>query len=209
MDDHMKYITGRNAQTYLSHLFPSFNSQKQLIESLRRKRVLDIGSGLNHLLPQSFIYKLSKKRNTWVKGLDIVDLPEHDLYIKGSLYDTKLRNSFLDVIVCQYVLYSHINSVKNLKKAYKEIHRILKKGGEMRIYPVYFGNYFLGNDNFKKWIHQRFKVKVIDPKFYIDKNKKKCILPCEGEYETFSDSYIMERVRHDLMDVKTIILIKK
>jgi len=208
MNNHMKYITGRNMQTYLKHLYPSFKYEKCLLKHLRGKKILDLGSGLNHLLPQSFISKLNKQPRTWAKGIDIVNLPNHRNFLKQSLFHTNLRNSFLDLIVCQYVLYSHVNSVELLKKTFKEVHRILKKGGEIRIYPVYFGNYSLGDKNFEKWIRQRFQVKTIDPSFYIDTQKKKCLLPCTGKYETFSDSYWMEKARHELLDVKTIILKK-
>jgi len=208
MENHMEYITARSLQNYIKHLFPSFTSEKQLLLSIKNKKLLDLGSGLNHMVKSSLITKMNKEPNSWSKGLDIVDLPRHNNYIKASLYKIPLLPNSVNIIVSQYVLYSHINSIKLIKKAFTEIYRILTVGGEARIYPVYFGNYYFGNNNFKLWILQRFSVNIIQPKFHIDNNKKKCNLPCKGKYKNFSDSYIMEKIRHHVMDVKTIVLTK-
>lgn len=207
MKSHMDYITGRNIQSYLHHFFPHLK-KKTLLRDLKNKSVLDLGSGLNHLVPNSFLVELAKK-NIRVKGLDIVKLPPHPLYIKESLYDTKLPSNSIDLILSQYILYSHIYTVKLLRKALREIDRILVKGGELRVYPVYFGNYYLGNERLKLWIDQKFSINVIEPEFYVDRNKKLCHVPCKGKYEVFKDSYTMEVTRHYIMDVKTIIFTKK
>ncbi len=207
MKSHMDYITGRNIQSYLHHFFPHLK-KKTVLKSLRNKYVLDLGSGLNHLVPKSFLVELDKN-DIWAKGLDIVNLPRHPLYMKESLYDTKLPSNSIDLILSQYVLYSHIYTVKLLKKALREIDRILVRGGEFRVYPVYFGNYYLGDERLKRWIDTKFFIDIIEPEFYVDRNKKLCHIPCEGEYEVFKDSYTMELVRHYIMDVKTVIFTKK
>ena len=207
MKSHMDYITGRNIQSYLHHFFPHLK-KKIVLHNLKNKSVLDLGSGLNHLVPNSFLAELDKK-NIWAKGLDVAKLPRHPLYIKESLYDTKLSSNSIDLILSQYVLYSHISTVKLLKKALREIDRILVKEGEFRVYPVYFGNYYLGDERLKRWIDKKFFINVIEPEFYVDRNKKLCHVPCKGEYEVFKDSYTMELVRHYIMDVKTIVFIKK
>ena len=70
------------------------------------------------------------------------------------------------------MLYSHIKTIENLKKAFREIHRILKSGGEIRIYPIYYGNYFLGDESFKRHLQRKFKITIIDPVYSVDTNKK-------------------------------------
>ena len=69
MKSHMDYITGRNIQSYLHHFFPHLK-KKTVLHNLKNKSVLDLGSGLNHLVPNSFLAELDKK-NIWAKGLDI------------------------------------------------------------------------------------------------------------------------------------------
>ena len=44
---HMNYVTSRDIYSYLYHLFPELNSTNDLIILLKKKRFLDIGSGLN------------------------------------------------------------------------------------------------------------------------------------------------------------------
>ena len=127
MMNHMKYITGRSIQNYLNHIFPSFKTQKELIAFMKNKKLLDLGSGLNHLINNSLLSKINKEHNTWAKGLDIVSLPPDPNYIEKSLFDTKIKSNSVDIIISQFVLYSHINSIKLLKKAFTEIHRILKR----------------------------------------------------------------------------------
>ena len=209
---HMDYVTGRNAQSYLRHLFPDYSSEKELVGELRRDKVLvlDLGSGLNHLMNSSLITKLNKgEPGSVAVGLDIVKLPDHPSFVEASLFKTKLKASSFDIVLSHYVLYSHIETIKLLKKAFVEVLRILRKGGELRVYPVYFGNYFLGDEGFKTWIQDRFEVEVLSPRYYVDRSKKKCLMPCTGEYETFGDSQLMERMRHNQLDVKTVVFIKK
>ena len=152
MTNHMDYVTGRSLQNYLKHLFPNIKSEQKLLDHMKNLRFLDLGSGINHINKPSLLYKLNKLPNTWAKGLDVVDLPKHNNYIKGSLFNTKFRSNSIDIILCQYVLYSHINTVTLIKKALIEAFNILKLGGEMRIYPVYFGNYYLSNENLEQGI---------------------------------------------------------
>ena len=206
---HMNYVTSRDIYSYLYHLFPELNSTNDLIILLKKKRFLDIGSGLNHLNKDSLLYKLNKKGSKWAKGIEISKFNKNKSYIHESLYNTKLPDNYIDMIVSHYVLYSHIYDILKLKKTLKETYRILKRTGEIRIYPVYFGNYYLGNNKFKKWINKHFTVKLINPKYYCDKNKILCNYPCNEKFEIYSDKHIMEIIRHYVLNVKTVIFIKK
>lgn len=207
------YITGRSITNYRKHLFPDIKTNNKLIETFNNKKYLDLGCGLNYLLSTSLLYNINKKyKNVWAKGLDIYKLKKHPTFINKSLFDTQLKSSSIDIITVQFVLYSHIKNVNLLKKAFTEIHRILKKNGEIIIYPIYYGNYFLGNDNFKKWLNRRFKIEIINPLFDVDNNKKLDIKDCNKDekicYKNFSDSYIMEWTRHNILNVKTVIFTK-
>jgi len=200
------YITGRNFESYYKHLLLDYK-RKNIISLLKNKKLLDLGSGLNHKLDNSLISILNKKGSNYVKGMDIVEYKEKSpLYINASLFNTGLSNNSIDIILSQYVLYSHINKINDLKKAFIEIYRILRKDGEIRIYPIYYGNYYLGNMKLKKFIDNKFTIKILNPEFYIDKNK---ILQKNNKFETFGDSYIMESLRHIILKVKTIVFIKK
>ena len=201
-----KYVTGRNITSYNKHFFPEY-TRNQMIKLLMSKRFLDVGSGLNHTIPNSLICILKDKGSRYAKGMDIVEFEKKSpSYINASIMKTGLKSNSIDMMTSQYVLYSHVKTISHLKKSFKEIHRILKKNGEIRIYPIYYGNYYLGDNGLKRYIDKLFDVKIIEPEFYIDKNKT---LLYGGELENLGDSYLMEWVRHKILQVKTVIFKKK
>ena len=206
--DEDDYITARSIITYKGHLFPQLKDNDSLINKLMKQSFLDIGSGANHIYKESLLYKLIHKKAKWAKGIDICcsKLKNSPHFINRTLYDTGLDENSINVATCQYVLYSHIKTIEDLKKAFKEIHRILKKGGEIRIYPIYYGNYFLGDESFKRHLQRKFKITIIDPVYSVDTNKR---LYIKGKLVLKPDVKIMEWIRHNILDVKTVIFTKK
>ena len=206
--DEDDYITARSIVTYKDHLFPELEDNNSLINKLINKSFLDIGSGANHIYTESLLYKLIHKKSKWSKGIDICcsKFKNNPFFINRSLYDTGLDKNSINIAVCQYVLYSHIKTIETLKKAFKEIHRILKVGGEIRIYPIYYGNYFLSDKSFKRHLQRKFKITIIDPKYSVDTNKK---LYIKDKLTPKPDVKIMEWIRHNILDVKTVIFKKK
>ena len=181
-------VTGRNWHSYAQHLFADI-PKKNLVGYLANKDFLDIGSGLNHIYQDGLVYKVfrngnkngteDRSRNSSRKkaiGMDIHPFPNSNRFKHGSIYNTKLSNSSFDIITSQYLVYYWIDDVKGLKKVFKEIHRILKKGGQFRIYPVFYGDYHYNDKSLMKYIHNRFKVEIYKPRFvmervrYIDNN---------------------------------------
>ena len=200
-----KYVTGRNITSYNKHFFPGV-SRNKMIQTLLSKRYLDVGSGLNHTIPNSLISILKDKGSRYAKGMDIVEQKHSPIYINASIMKTGLRSNSIDMMTSQYVLYSHIKTIPTLKRAFKEIHRILKKNGEIRVYPIYYSNYYMGDKGLKRYIDNLFDIEIIEPKFYIDKNKT---LLHKGKLENLGDSYLMEWARHKILQAKTIIFKKK
>jgi len=72
-------------------------------------------------------------------GVDIV----HDL----DLYPWPLENDSFDLVICKHII-EHLSDVI---KAMEEIHRILKKGGAVKIYTPHFSNAISFKDPTHKW----------------------------------------------------------
>ena len=62
---------------------------------------------------------------------------------------------------------------------YKELNRILKDKGEIRIYPVYFGNYHYNDEKLLNYLLNNFNITIKYPKFY--KERVAYIYKGEGE----------------------------
>jgi hypothetical protein len=85
---------------------------------------------------------------------------------------------------------------KDLIKAYQEMIRLLRKNGEIRIYPVYFGNYHYNNEELIEFLHSKFNIEVKYPKFYPE--KVGYIYPGEGEEDIkITDNGTPEREKLD------------
>ena len=145
-------VTGRSISFYRTHLFPKFKSTSKLLIYFRNKNILDIGSGINHLYRNSFIYKVKTKNKIAMDLYDVnkeYNLPDKlNIFKKGNIYNTKLKSNYFDLITINNVLYFWIDSPKLLLKAFKELYRILKINGQIRIFPVFFGNYSYNNKNY-------------------------------------------------------------
>ena len=49
----------------------------------------------------------------------------------------------------------------NLLKIYKELHRICKKNGEIRVFPVFFGNYHQDKVELFEYLNNNFRLQLV------------------------------------------------
>jgi SAM-dependent methyltransferase len=153
-------VTGRSAKYYAQLLYPDVPMMRQV----RRQpgRLLDVGSGCNHLHPDSLLWRL-KGRGL---GLDIEDrFPETAQYRVRSLFRTGLPKRSVGTILSNNVLYYWIDTHGDLLKAFRECVRILRPGGEMRIFPVFFGNYHLNSPELYHYLHRHFWLRLLTPRY--------------------------------------------
>lgn len=198
-------VTGRGLLSYEKHLFPDV---KNLFEYLKPKKYLDVGCGMNHIYPKSLLYKLINKKYN-ATGLDLYKFSKnYDNFVSKSIFNTGLKSDYYDVITSQYFIYYWMDKPKNLLKSYKEMNRILKKKGEIRIYPVYFGNYHYNNDELINYLFSNFDIEVKFPKFYPE--KVGYIYPGEGEDDIkTTDNGTPEREKLDAERLNASVLILK
>ena len=157
-------VTGRNWHSYSQHLFGDI-SKRKLVSYLSTKLYLDIGSGLNHIYPNSLLYKVARKSNKKAVGMDIHPFPNSRHFINGSIFKTGFPDKSFEMITSQYLVYYWIDDVKRLKKVFRELHRILKKSGQFRVYPVFHGDYHYNDSGLMRLIHKLFRVETYQPRF--------------------------------------------
>jgi SAM-dependent methyltransferase len=200
-------VTGRGIESYVKHLFADLDkSDDAVFKYLKHRKFLDIGCGINHLYKNALLHKLIKKKYN-ATGLDLYTFPKkHPNFISASIMNTGLNSSYYDTITSQYFLHYWMDNAKDLLKAFKEIHRILKKNGTLRIYPVYYGNYHYNDDTFIKYIDKHFKVKVIKPKFY--KEKVAYIYPGESAKDIkLTNNSVPEKEAQDASTLEASVVI--
>lgn len=204
-------VTGRTLQGYHRHLFPDIEvkSESKFIEFFKDKKYLDMGSGINHLFNKSLLYKLLQKKYS-AMGMDLYRFPTPQKNFKsGTVFRTKLKDNSFDVITSQYFLYYWLDQPDKLIKAFKELNRILRKGGSIRIYPVYYGNYHYNNDKLIKYLETNFEIQVYKPNFF--KERVAYIYPGEDIKDmkmTDNSVPIKEKEDADNLEASTLILTK-
>ena len=93
-----------------------------------------MGSGINHLFEKSLLYKVLERKYS-AMGMDLYKFPTPQKNFKsGTVFKTKLKDNSFDIITSQYFLYYWLDEPNKLIKAFKELNRILKKGGTIRVY---------------------------------------------------------------------------
>ena len=160
--DHIP-VTGRSLNYYLKSLFVDFKTKEALFKWLKGKKFVDVGSGINHIYDKSLLYKLIHKKHK-AYGLDIAKVDNNRHYLKKSIFKTGISSNSCDIVAINNLLYFHLHKMSQIKRALKELHRILKKDGELRIFPIFYGNYFLGDDDLKEFVNKLFFVRILTPK---------------------------------------------
>lgn len=182
-------ITARTKELYYSHLFPDMNVSK-IEKHLKNKNILDIGCGYNPLYDESLLNYIKNKpeMNTKITGMDIIDMDMPD-YTKQSVL-TLNKKKVADMVLINNLLYFWINKPKDLLTIFKNIHRALKPGGEVRVFPVYMDNFTMDSDEVKEFLNKHFYLRSLKPTyvsedpFYQDKLKDEIyVLEGLGEHE--------------------------
>lgn len=134
---------------------PAFGKRSRFIfeeiEKQRPKVILDIGCGRGFYLKSLGFYKFPKK----IVGIDINDKyllkakkicqDKRIIIKKGSIYSLPYRDNYFDFIICSEVL----EHLKDDKKGFKELFRVLKRGGTAAItVPNYHFPFFWDPINF-------------------------------------------------------------
>ena len=160
--DHIP-VTGRSLNYYLKSLFVDFKNKNDLIKFLKGKKFVDIGSGINHIYNKALLHKLIHKKYK-AYGLDIAKVDKNKHYLQKSIFTTKIPSNSCDMLAINNLLYFHLHKKNQIKRALKEMHRILKKDGELRIFPIFYGNYYLGDEDLKEFINKLFFIRILSPK---------------------------------------------
>ena len=160
--DHIP-ITGRSLNYYLKSLFVDFKNKNDLIKYLKDKKFVDIGSGINHIYDKALLHALIHKKYK-AYGLDIAKVDKNKHYLQKSIFTTKIPSNSCDMLAINNLLYFHLHKKNQIKRALKEMHRILKKDGKMRIFPIFYGNYYLGDEDLKEFINKLFFIRILSPK---------------------------------------------
>tara|TARA_B100001093_G_scaffold510365_1_gene576082 strand:+ start:6124 stop:6876 length:753 start_codon:yes stop_codon:yes gene_type:complete len=160
--------TGRSITNYATQLFPDIEPN-QLLNYLKNKNYLDLACGVNHMYDKSLLCQLGKKSNNKRRdGLDIhsdkFSLSSNINYYKGLSHKTNLPKNTYDCITINNYLYFWENNTQNLIKIYKELFRILKSGGELRIFPIFYSNYYNDTIELFDLLNQFFYIQCLRPK---------------------------------------------
>ncbi len=135
MGDEVKKIYNKIAETYHQlrlqkkpiNEFIEMPATLSLLKNVKGKKILDLGCG-------SGIYaKILKKRGAKVFGIDIsekmIEIAKREVkdvdFRVGSVYKLPYKSEYFDLVLSSLT----VDHFKDLNKAFKEIHRVLKKNG--------------------------------------------------------------------------------
>ena len=200
-------ITGRSIVNYSIQLFPDVETKK-LVSYMNNKDYLDLACGINHKYPKSLLCQLNNKKKR--HGLDIHGKNEkmnHIHYYKGDAFKTPFHNNSYDCITINNYMYFWETKSEDLLKLFKELHRICKKDGEVRIFPVFFGNYSLDNIELYDYLNEHFSIQCLRPKKDYSNESAMCIKNDEIIQLPKNSGSTEYRENHNLMS--TCLVIKK
>ncbi len=152
--------TGRSFK-YYREIFFGNRSQREVLDALEGKRIVDVGCGLTPYVSDS-MFQICRKRGIEFFGVDPkfaegfslsrVDVasirlvggrgkisrnaPGSENRIAAPADDLPFDDASVDLILSNFLLYAWIQDERLLEKIYREFHRVLKDGGEVRIYPT-------------------------------------------------------------------------
>ena len=73
------------------------------------------------------------------------------------------KNSYDCITINNFMYFWELNPHK-LLQMYKELYKILKLNGEIRIFPVYYGNYYCDNIELYNYLNIHFSIQCLRPK---------------------------------------------
>jgi len=206
-------ITGRTKKNYEMQLFPDLKQQKQkqINAFMKDKDYLDLACGMNHVYEGSLLSSLSTSKKVLRHGLDIHDLDSDKSkkgrnirYIQGSVYNMKGLPKY-DVITVNNFLYFWELNPKKILVAMKELFHHLKKDGELRIFPVYYGDYSLNLITLHKFLNENFWLSCIQPTY----SSEIPIFYQDGVQTGLKSDGLVEKSKNTKLMSHTLILKKK
>lgn len=173
-------VTGRSLTLYTKQLFPDLQNNTETIKYLKNKAYIDIGSGINHLLPHSLLYKLCQDRQK-AFGIDIINFTKSKCYRVTSIFKMDIKSNSIDVITCNNFMYFWLDN------------------------PVFFGNYYYNNTKLHKYLNEHFSIRTIIPIYH----KEQPYYYEENKIKRESKSSANEEIRiNKLLKAHTLILYK-
>jgi len=183
-------ITHRNYKIYIKYLYPENNTD--IYNTFNNKLILDIGCGNNIIHSESLIHYLLYNTNCIVYGVDLYKLDNNFLtsiyqwfypinynltylnhYINADASSLPFLKNSVDIIFSYWLLGTWIQKEWDLLKIFYEFHRVLKKNGEIRIYPIYSLNKY-NNSFLKNFINCNFSYKEV----YVKPGLMECVSNC-------------------------------
>ena len=151
--------TGRSFK-YYRNIFFKGRSRDQVLSELRGRRIVDVGCGLTPYVSDS-MFQVCRKQGIDFFGVDpkfsdgfrpgLLDAAgiravggrgRICLRARGlekcfgaSADDMPFEDESVDLVLSNFLLYAWIQDERSLEAVYREFHRVLKRGGEARIYP--------------------------------------------------------------------------
>lgn len=152
--------TGRSF-AYYRKIFFGNRSQREVLRALVGKRVVDVGCGLTPYVSDS-MFQICRKNGIkffgvdpkFAKGFSLSPLDSARIRFVGgrgrispnapglenclgaNADDLPFDDGSVDMILSNFLLYAWIQDEDILESIYREFHRVLSDGGEVRIYPV-------------------------------------------------------------------------
>jgi SAM-dependent methyltransferase len=152
--------TGRSF-AYYRKIFFGNRSQNEVLKTLESRRVVDVGCGLTPYVSDS-MFQVCRKQGIDFFGvdpkfangfrlrpLDVAKIrvvggrgkispqaPGLDKCIGAHADELPFDDDSIDLILSNFLLYAWIQDETILENIYREFHRVLKDGGEVRIYPA-------------------------------------------------------------------------
>ncbi len=192
-------VTGRSVENYAIQLFPDIDGS--LTRHVGTKDYLDVACGINPMYPKSLLCSLKGSRKK--HGLDIHECTEPVApgvrYVRASAYKTGLPSHSYDCITVNNFMYFWESHPQKLLQLYKEMNRLLKKGGTLRIFPVFYGNYACDNVDLHDYLNTHFCIQCLRPKH--DYSKEAPVYIRDGEMIQASAGHGKNehRIYHQLM----------
>ena len=152
--------TGRSF-AYYRKIFFGDRSQREVLNTLEGKRVIDVGCGLTPYVSDS-MFQICRKQGIDFFGVDpkfangfrlrpldvatiravggrgkiSAQAPGLEKCVGAHADDLPFDDGSIDLILSNFLLYAWIQDEAILAKIYREFHRVLNDGGEVRIYPA-------------------------------------------------------------------------